>query len=53
VADTDNEDSAKFARATNGMRFHIYAQLLETYVAVLGIAEAIWSLQGGNGLKSM
>ncbi|KAI5814616.1 hypothetical protein BZA77DRAFT_389061 [Pyronema omphalodes] len=46
-------NDAKFARATSGMRFHIYAQLLETYVGVLGIAEAIWTLQGGSGLKSM
>jgi hypothetical protein len=37
--------SAKFDRATPGMRFHIYSQLLETYVGVLGIGAGFWGIK--------
>jgi hypothetical protein len=38
-------NSDKFGRATKGMRFHIFSQLLETYVGVLGIAEGFWGVK--------
>jgi hypothetical protein len=37
--------SDKFQRATPGMRFHIYSQLLETYIGVLGIGAAVWGIR--------
>ncbi|KAA8898957.1 hypothetical protein FN846DRAFT_990932 [Sphaerosporella brunnea] len=35
----------KYGRATKGMRFHIYASMLNTYVVVVGITGAFWGLK--------
>lgn len=45
ISANDSGISDKFERATKGMRFHIYSQLLETYVGVIAIAEAFWGIK--------
>ena len=42
AGDNERFREERFARMTMAMRFHVFSEMLEVYVAVLGIAEAWW-----------